>query len=183
MSRTRLATSLLSLALAACAAETKKPVVSMEEWTQPTEQHKELSAGAGEWEGTLTVFGEHATPAPIPAQEKVEAVGSFWLQSRFTCDFMGMPYVGTGCVGYDPATKKYVGTWVDNTSSYFALMEGQKDASGKLVLHWMAPDEKTGVPIPHRSESVETADGRVMTFYMGEGAGTKSMVIEMKRKR
>lgn len=182
MPRTRLALCVLSFALGACAATPKKPALSMAEWMQPTEQHEQIVAGAGEWEGTLTMFGEHATPQPLPAQETVEAVGPFWVQSRFTCDFMGMPYVGTGCVGYDPAAKKYVGTWVDNMSSYFACMEGEKDASGKLVMRWTAPDETTGEPVAHRSESVETANGRVMTFYMGEGAGTKSMVIEMKHK-
>lgn len=151
-------------------------------WVEPTEPHRHIVTGAGEWEGTLTMFGEHATPQPIPAKETVEAVGPFWIQSKFTCDFMGMPYHGTGCVGYDPATRKYIGTWVDSTSSYFSWMEGKMDASGKLVLHWIAPDEKTGEPVQHRSESIETADGRTTTFYRGEGAGLKTMVIEMKRK-
>lgn len=183
MPRTRLAACLLSLALAACTAGPKKPPLMMEAWTQPTEHHKRIVAGAGEWEGTLTMFGDHATPEPVPAQETVEALGAFWVQSRFTCEFMGMPYVGTGCVGYDPSTGKYVGTWIDNMTSYFACMEGQKDASGKLILHWTAPDEVTGELIPHRSETVETATSRVMTFYMGEDDGTKSMIIEMKRKR
>ena len=182
MPRTRLALCVLSLALAACSSEPKKPALPMAEWMQPTEEHKQITAGAGEWVGTMTMFGEHATPAPVPAKETVEVIGPFWVQSRFTCDFMGMPYVGTGFVGYDPSTKKYFGTWLDNMSSYFATMQGKKDASGKLVMHWMAPDEETGELVPHRSESVESAKGRVMTFYRGEGAGTKTMVIEMKRK-
>ena len=182
MTRARSAACLLALALAACASGPKKPALTMAEWTQPTEQHRQIAAGAGEWVGTLTMFGEHATPAPIPAQETVEAIGPFWVQSRFTCDFMGMPYVGTGFVGYDPSTRKYLGTWLDNTSSYFASMEGEKDASGKLVMRWTAPDETTGELVPHRSESVETAKGRLMTFYKGDGAGTKTMVIEMTRK-
>lgn len=183
MIRAQLPLFVLPLVLAACSSTPdKKPVMATANWTEPTEQHKHIVAGAGEWEGTLTMFGEHATPQPIPAKETVEAVGPFWIQSKFTCDFMGMPYHGTGCVGYDPATNKYVGTWVDSTSSYFSWMEGKKDASGKLVLHWIAPDEKTGEPVQHRSESIETANGRTMTFYRGEGAGEKTMVIEMKRK-
>lgn len=183
MSRTHLALSLSFLSLAACSSSPdKKPTLVMADWMTPTEQHKQIVTGAGEWEGTLTTFGEHATPEPVPARETVEAVGPFWTQSKFTCDFGGMPYHGTGCVGYDPATKKYIGTWIDSTRSYFAWMEGKKDSSGKLVLHWLAPDETTGVPVKHRTETVETAKGRVMTFYRGEGAGTKTMVIEMKRK-
>lgn len=184
MPRTRLALCLSFLSLAACSSPPeKKPTILMADWTTPTDQHKEIVTGAGEWEGTLTMFGANATPQPIPVKESVEAVGPFWIQSKFTCDFMGMPYHGTGCVGYDLATKKYIGTWVDSMSSYFAWMEGTKDASGKLVLYWMAPDETTGEPVQHRSESMETVDGRVTTFFQGEGAGTKTMVIETKRKK
>ena len=182
MSRMHFALCVLSLALAACKSEPKKPAMTMADWMTPGEAHQQLVKGVGYWEGTLTMFGEHATPQPIHATETVEAVGPFWIQSRFTCDFMGQPYVGTGCVGYDPAKKKYVGTWIDSMSSYFSKMEGQKDANGVLVLHWTAPDETTGKMVSHRSESVETAGTRVMTFFQGKNPGTKTMVIQMKRR-
>jgi hypothetical protein len=183
MSEIRLALCALPLVLAACSStSTEKSVSATANWMEPMEQHKGIVGGAGEWEGTLTMFGEHATPQPIPAKETVEAVGPFWIQTTFRCDFGGMPYHGTGCVGYDPAAKKYVGTWIDSTRSYFSWMEGEMDASGKLVMHWTAPDEMTGKPTKHRSESTETANGRTMTFYRGEGAGEKTMVIEMRKK-
>ena len=182
MLRTRIALALLPLALAACSTTpAKSKTVPIETWRTPGKEHQAIVAGAGEWDGTLTMFGEHAM-GPLPVHETVEAIGPFWTQSRFTGDFMGMPYVGTGCVGYDPSTKKYVGTWIDNTWSAFALMEGEMDASGKLVMRWTAPDETTGEPVLHRTETVQTKDSLVMTFYMGEGKGVKSMVIDMKRK-
>lgn len=182
MLHSRAATCALVLAIGSLAVAGVRSALPGQEMPQPTEQHRQLLSGVGAWEGTLTSYMTDPPAAPVAARETVEAVGGFWIQSRFECQFMGMPYVGTGCVGYDAAKKKYIGTWVDSMSSHLALMEGEVDPATKaLVLRWESPDE-TGKLARHRSESVETADGRTMTFYMGEGAGTKSMVIEMKRK-
>ena len=180
---TRTALALLPLAFVAPnLPQEKSKTLPIEAWRTPGKEHESIVAGAGEWEGTLTMFGEEDMP-PIAVKQTVEAIGPFWTQTRFTGDFMGMPYVGTGCVGYDPSAKKYVGTWIDNTWSAFALMEGERDADGKLVMRWKAPDETTGETVLHRTETVTTADSSVMTFYRGEGKGVKSMVIDMKRKK
>ena len=144
---TRTALALLPLALlvpgtlqekAPAKAQEKTKSLPIEAWRTPGKEHEAIVAGAGKWEGTLTMFGDQEMP-PIPVQQTVEAIGPFWTQTRFTGDFMGMPYVGTGCVGYDPSTKKYVGTWIDNTWSAFGLMEGERGADGKLVMRWTAP--------------------------------------------
>lgn len=173
-------------ALSTCALLATALVPALQDMQMPTttEQHKHLLAGVGEWEGTLTSYYDPtAKPTPVPARETVTAVGEFWVLSQFHCDLPGMPYHGSGHYGYDPEKKKFIGTWVDSTSSYFSLMEGEVDSKTKaLVMRWKAPNE-TGKVVPHWSESVENGDARTMTFYSGEGAGTKGMVIEMKRKK
>jgi len=182
MNRTCIATCTFLLAAGALAVAAVRPALFSQDMPQPGDQHKQLLASVGEWQGTLTTFmpGQPATPAP--ATQVTEAIGGFWTQSRFTCDFMGMPYLGTGVEGYDESKKKYVGTWVDNMSSYLAIMEGEMDAKGeKLTMRWKAPD-MTGAIVPHRAETTHTKDSYTSTFYAGEGEGTKSMVIEMKRK-
>ena len=96
---------------------------------------------------------------------------------------MGMPYVGSGQMGYSAKDKKYVGTWTDSMSSYLSLMEGQYDEPRKLlVMHWQAPD-MTGKMNHHRSEMALGDDEYTLTFFIGEGdAATQMMVIAMKRK-
>ena len=76
------------------------------------------------------------------------------------------------------------GTWIDNMSTYLAVMEGEMDLENHtLRVRWEAPDPMTGKLIPHRYESVMKEDSAVTTFYMGEGdAEVKSMTIEMRRK-
>jgi hypothetical protein len=109
-------------------------------------------------------------------------VGEFFTQTRFTCDFNGMPYLGMGCTGYDPIYKRVVGTWFDNTTSYLANQEGEIDAKArKSVMRFMSPNAETGVMTPHRIETDFGTDSYTSTFYMGEGDGTKTMVIAMKR--
>lgn len=153
----------------------------LQDMPQPTDEHKHMLAGVGEWEGTVTMLDMPGSK-PEPAVESVKAVGGFWILSDFHSSFMGLPYHGSGHIGYDPMKKKYVGTWVDSMSSTFSLMEGEVDPkTHTLVMRWMAPD-MTGTIVPHRSESIANGDTRTMTFYSGTGEGKKSMVIEMKRK-
>ena len=42
--------------------------------------------------------------------------GGLWVASTFQGDFGGMTFEGRGQFGYDPAKKKYVGTWIDSMS-------------------------------------------------------------------
>ena len=150
---------------------------------QPTAEHEALLKDVGEWEGTVTIHDVPGMEAPVPARETVRGIGGFWVLSDFRSEFMGAPYVGSGHVGYDPRTKRYVGTWVDSMSSYFSHMTGEYDAAKKaLVMRWDAPD-MTGTMTPHRSETVVSGDTRTMTFFAGPGEGKKSMVIAMKRAK
>lgn len=181
MSRTLVVTSLVALALGACSAPpAADPMAGMR---QPTEQHKQLLQGVGTWEGKLTMYMPGLPDQTVPAKEVVEAIGGFWTQSKFTCDFMGMPFLGSGCMGYDPRSGHYVGTWVDNFTDELAVMTGEMDSTGKtLIMRWTSHDPMTGEPMQQRDETTFTADSYTATFFHGAGAGTKAMVIEMKRK-
>jgi hypothetical protein len=152
---------------------------------QPTPEHAQLLKGVGEWEGTFTVFMPGAPESTTPCKESVTAIGPFWTTSRFTCDWQGMPFVGSGVMGFDPERKVFVGTWVDAVSTHLIVMQGKMDPAKKaLVMTYEAPDMMTGKLTPHRIETVhESADAYTSTFYMGAGEGTKHMAIAMQRKK
>lgn len=150
---------------------------------QATPTHAEILKGVGTWKGTLTMKAPGMPPEPMPATETVTAVGSLWTQARFECDFMGMPYVGTGCFGYDPDAKKMRGTWVDSTSTFLSVMEGEMDEESHTVtMRWKAPT-MDGSMVDHRSVTVHSDDAYTSTFYVadGEGGEMEMMVIDMKR--
>jgi len=184
MLRARLVTPILALALGACATAPSQPAAgAMPELPKPTAEHKWLQQGLGTWEGTLTHFVPGEEPHSVAAKEVVEALGDFWTQSRFSCDFQGTPFKGAGTMGYDPAKKKIVGTWIDSFSDSMSIMEGEFTQSGKgMVARFDAPD-MNGKIQPHRIETTFGNDAYTSTFYVGEGAGTKSMVIEMHRAK
>lgn len=147
----------------------------------PTAEHRALIATQGTWTGTMSMPLPDGTTMTARATETNTPIGAFWSQSTFSCEFMGMPYVGTGSMGYNPKTKKFIGTWVDNMTSFLALMEGEMSSDGKtLTMSWDAPDE-TGKIVQHRSETQRTEDSYMSTFFMGAGKGVQGMVISMKR--
>lgn len=179
MLRTRHA--LLTLALTAGAVAAVRPFVA-QDMPQPTDEHRMVLGAVGEWEGNLTMYMPGMEPTTAPCSETVTAVGEFWTTSRFTMEFMDMPFTGVGCNGYDTKKKKFVGTWIDSMTTSLSVMEGDFDkAKNALVMRWTAPDPATGEMIQHRSETVFRADAYVMQMFQGEG-GEKTMEIKMKRK-
>ena len=151
-----------------------------QEMPQPTPEHDFVQESVGEWEGTMTNQMPGAPADGIPARQTAVPIGRFWIQTTFESEMMGMPYVGTGALGYDPKKKKYVGTWIDSYSSFMALMEGEKREDGTLIMRWTGPD-MTGAMVPHRYEMVRKGSSEITTFHTGEGEGTKTMTIALRR--
>lgn len=176
---------LLSLVLSAGAFATVRPLLFQEPaMPEVTDHHKRLLSGVGEWEGTITIFMPGMEATPMPAQENVEALGDYWTTSTFTADMQGMSFIGKSSLGYDTDKKQYVGTWIDSTTTYLTVMNGEFDSKkNMLVMRWKAPNWMgDGSLVDFRNETVVRADASVSTFYMGEGEGTKHMEIKLKRK-
>jgi len=150
-----------------------------------TELHEQMQRQAGEWTGTITV----QTPAgaqEMPATETVEAFGEHWVMTHFTCS-MGpeMTYHGRGTFGYDARNEKLVGTWVDNGTSYMAVMEGEVDEdTGHHVMTWDAPSSADpGKIVAHKSITKHSDGAYTMEFHemMGDEF-VPTMTMDMKRK-
>src|SRR5262245_38660374 len=79
---------------------------------KPTKEHEALKQFAGEW----TML---AQTVPAPGQEVIKCegtesakmVGGFWLVGHGEGSMMGQPVGSVITIGYDPAAKKYVGTF------------------------------------------------------------------------
>ncbi len=180
MNRSRLVISALFIAAGSLAVAAVLPSRAVQGMPEPTEHHKKLQSSIGNWEGTLTMFVPGAAEQKVPAKEEVTAMGPFWNQSHFSCDFMGMPFQGWGLNGFDPEKKKFVSTWVDSMNASLTVMEGENDATGNTVFRYEAKN-MAGEMSPHRMVLTQGDNSYTSTFYEGAGEGTKSMVIEMKR--
>jgi len=118
----------------------------MKKWMEaatPGENHKRLDDMVGTWEATTTTWMEPGKP-PSTTKGKSEMkwiLGGRFLQQEFAGEMMGMPFTGMGLTGYDNFNKKYVGYWVDNTSTAMATMEGTADRSGRVITMFGKSDD------------------------------------------
>ena len=89
-----------------------------------------------------------------------------------------MAFEGHGQFGYDPARKKYVGTWIDSMSPTLSVLEGSYDAKTKTLTYTcdgVCP--KDGSKLKQRMVTTTKADGtRVFAVFMtGEATGGKEV--------
>ena len=84
----------------------------------------------GTWDATIKTYmaGPGAEPSVSKGTEVNEVMpGGLWVLSKFDGDFGGMKFQGRGQFGFDPIKKKYVGTWIDSTSTILSMLEGEYD--------------------------------------------------------
>ncbi len=166
--------TLLGLAPGAQAQEMTPP--------QPTKEHALLSKDVGIWDAAMKAWMGPGDPIESKGIETNRMLGGLWLISEYDGDFAGMKFQGHGQSGYDPLTKKYVGTWVDTFSTTPIAMVGTYDEkTGELSMIGETVDPASGTKMPMKNISKHNADGtRMMTMYMKDassGEWVKSMEL------
>jgi Protein of unknown function (DUF1579) len=102
---------------------------------EPQKEHQWLQKLVGEWSfETECMMGPGQPPSTHAGTETVRSMGGVW----FLCEGHGdMPGGGTATtlmtLGYDPAKKRYVGTFIGSMMTNLWLYEGQLDASGRIL--------------------------------------------------
>lgn len=91
----------------------------------PSEEHKIVMKDVGEW----AITGKMMMPQGMidfKGEETVTAIGKFWTVTHYKSNIFG-GMTGSATLGYDPATKKYIGTWVDSFQPAATQMSGSFD--------------------------------------------------------
>jgi hypothetical protein len=107
-------------------------------------EHEWLKQLAGEWEfaGEATI-APGSPPMKSEGNESAKMLGDLWLVGEAQSTFMDMRIRSMITIGYDPEKKKFVGTWIDSTSTYLWHYTGFLDESGKvLTLEAEGPDHR-----------------------------------------
>jgi hypothetical protein len=152
---------------------------------QPGPEHELLKKDVGAWDATSEMFmgGPGSAPTVSKGTETVRMVGGFWQVSDFAAEMMGQPFEGRGAMGYDPAKKKYVGTWIDSMTPGYYTVEGTYDAATKTLTATMeGPDPSGAIVKTKETTEWKDADTRVFTMYDADGK-TVSMRITYKRRK
>lgn len=99
------------------------------------EQHHWLAQLVGDWSMTGEAdMGPDQPACSSEGTESVHALGGLWIVGVGTG---GMPDGGTAqmrlTLGYDPARKAFVGSWVGSMMTHMWVYEGQLDAAKKVL--------------------------------------------------
>ncbi len=135
---------------------------------QPQEEHKWLEQLVGEWTYESEATMEPGKPPmKCSGTESVRSLGGLWV----LCEGRGdMPDGGQATaiitLGYDPAKKRYVGTFVGSMMTHLWLYEGTLDPAGKrLTLDTEGPNWTAPGKMARYQDIIEikSADDRVLT--------------------
>lgn len=170
-----------------CSATT---ALAQPDFPSPEKEHQWLKKFVGEWTTTSKAsIGPNQPPMECSGTIESRMIGEFWIVSEMQSNPEGDPMRGLQTIGYDPAKKKYVGTWVDSMTNHMWLYEGNLDESGnKLTLeaegpNFMADGKLTKFRDAYEfktpddiivTSSVLGEDGQWFTFMSGESKRKKT---------
>jgi hypothetical protein len=166
----------LGLACAGAASAQQPPLPA------PGAEHQLLKADVGTWDATVE---DMQGGAPAKGTEVVRMTGGgLWQVSDFTSQIGGVPFEGHGTVGYDPAKKKFVMTWVDSMTTSLAVGEGTWDAAKKTLTATLNMTDPGGQAVKMR-ETLEykDADNKLFTLYAPMPDGKEAAVLKITYKR
>ena len=162
---------------------------SAQEASPSTKEHEWLEKFVGEW----TSSSEYSPGPGLPSISckgvtKVHKLGGLWIvgESESTMGEIKVSSVIT--LGYDPAKKKYVGTWVDSFNNHLWKYEGEVDSTGKVItLEAEGPDfTNPGKTTLFRDVyEFKSDDHKVLSSQVKgpDGAWTTFMTMDYRKKK
>lgn len=102
---------------------------------EPQKEHQWLEKLVGEWTSEMDCHPGPDQPATkMAVTEIVRSIGGLWVQCEGRGEMPGgPPMVTIMTLGYDPAKKRYLGTFIGSMMTHMWVYDGQLDASGKLL--------------------------------------------------
>lgn len=154
------------------------------------EEHKMLAKSNGTWAAEMTYWEGMDKPANKMSGTQVTTsiLGGHYQQSKFSANWMGMPFEGISTLAYDNTTKQYVSTWIENMGTSIMVMTGNWDAAtNSLNLTGKQKNPANGLECTMR-ETYKIVDdnNHVMEMYGPDpktGKEFKMMEIKYTRKK
>jgi Protein of unknown function (DUF1579) len=137
---------------------------------QPTPEHERMARNVGAWDATIKSWmqGPDSEPMVSKGVETIKLMpGGLWSLSEFHGKFGDADFHGAGQTGYDPAKKKYIGTWVDSMETSIMMMEGDFDPQTKTLTMYSKGTGPNGTPYDAKTVEVhKDGEHRVFTMFM-----------------
>jgi Protein of unknown function (DUF1579) len=157
--------------------------------TEPQKEHHWLIKLVGEWTYEIeATMGANQPPEKATGTESVRSLGGLWILAEGQGDMPGCGAVTTMMtLGYDPQTKRYVGTWIGSMMTNLWVYDGELDGIGKvLTLDSEGPAMTTEGKMAKYRDVIEfkSDDHRVMTSHVlgDDGKWHGFMTAHYRRK-
>ncbi len=159
---TRLLMSLALSIVPALAAAQMPPMPT------PGPEHAVLKEDVGTWDASIEMMMPGAPPTPPSKGVEVNTMGcnGLCLVTDFKGELMGGPFQGHGVSTWDPAKKKYVGSWSDSMAPGLAVTEATWDPAKKTMNGTMDTPDGSGGTAKMRSTVEYPAGKRVFSMFM-----------------
>ena len=162
----------------------------MEAWTKamtPGPQHAAMAKMAGEFNLTVKSYMEPGAEPMVSTATATRKLilGGRYLEEAVHGSFMGQPFEGRGLTGYDNASERWWGTWVDNMSTGLMTSSGEWDEESGIGMFWGEnTDPMTGEQQKSRTVMKRLANGDELmeSFVVSSEGEFKSMEILYERK-
>jgi len=156
-------------------ADQQKMMAEYMKLMAPGPSHDYFKGFVGKWNVKTTAWmSPGAEPAVTEGRSESELLlsGRF-LMTKFSGTMMGQPFEGVQIDGYDNMKKTYMTLWVDNWSTGFYFLEGNRDTTtGALTMTADWPDPMTGASMKVRSVTTwKSPDEYVYEMYMTAPGG------------
>ncbi len=150
---------------------------------KPGKAHALFARDAGTWDCDLKMFfqGPQAPPTEFKGVEVNKLVsGDLYLQTSFKCQMGDRSFEGHSLMGYDPRSKKYVGTWVDNFTSIPSRIKGEYDQDARTFTVHKAVVDASGKELKSKQITTWLDESRKKTeIFLVVQAGEKEINIKL----
>jgi hypothetical protein len=98
-------------------------------------EHQWLTKLVGEWTSEIEVMMEPGhPPEKATGTESVRSLDGLWIVAEGKGDMPGCGAVTTiMTLGYDPDTKRYVGTWIGSMMTHLWVYDGELDTDERVL--------------------------------------------------
>ena len=156
--------------------------------TEPQAEHRWLEQLVGEWDTEMEAsMGPGQPPSKHVGTETVRSL-TVWVQCEGTMPGAeGKSATTVMTLGYDPARKKFVGTFIGSMMTHQWVYEGELDAAGKvLTLDADGPSFADATKTAKYKDAIQivSPDHRTLTsrFQADDGQWHLFMTAHYRRK-
>jgi hypothetical protein len=156
----------------------------------PQQEHQWLQKLVGEWtmEGEFNM-GPGQPPMKSKASEVVRSLGGLWFIAEGTGEMPDGGLCSTiMTLGYDPRTKRFVGTWIGSMMTHLWIYDGELDPAQKvLTLNADGPRFTDPTKMAKYKDVIELKndDHRLLTSHLlgDDGKWTQFMTAHYQRTK